>query len=99
MVYSFQLWRHPNILYRDAVVRLARCELYSMLKSISVEAELQTEELGSATFLSFQCRMLTEPELSFLSGHSVPPSSSNCTALRKYSQNLSMLSWLYAFFA
>ena len=70
MVYSFQLWRHPNILYRDAVVRLARCELYSMLKSISVEAELQTEELGSATFLSFQCRMLTEPELSFLSGHS-----------------------------
>lgn len=70
MVYSFQLMRHPNIHYREAVQRLSRCELLSMLKSLSVETEVQTEELGGAVFLTFDCRSLTESELSWLAGHS-----------------------------
>ncbi len=70
MVYSFQLIRHPNILYREAVQRLSRCELLSMLKSLSVETEVQTEVLGGAVFLTFDCRPLTESECSWLAGHS-----------------------------
>ncbi len=70
MVYSFQLWRHPNIHYREAVLRLSRCELFCMLRSLSVETEIRTEELGSSLFLTFESRELSPEELSFLAGHS-----------------------------
>ena len=70
MVYSFQLWKHPNIHYRDALLLLSRCELICMLRTLSIETEIQLEELGSAPFFTFSCRELSESELSFLAGHS-----------------------------
>ena len=70
MVYSFQLWKHPNIRYRDALLRLSRCELLCMLRTLSIETDLQLEELGSAPFFTFSCRELSEYELTYLVGHS-----------------------------
>ena len=70
MVYSFQLWRHPNIYYREAVQRLSRCELLSMLLSLSVETNIQEEYIGSTSFLTFESRTLSPEELTWLRGHS-----------------------------
>ena len=70
MVYSFQLWRHPNIHYREAILRLSVCELFAMLRSLSITAEIQAETLGSASFLTFECRPLSPEELTWLRGHS-----------------------------
>lgn len=70
MVYSFSLLRHANIRYREAFIRLARCELLSMLHSISIETDLSEEHMGGAVFLTFECRKLTHEELLFLSRHS-----------------------------
>lgn len=70
MVYSFQLWRHPNIHYREAVQRLSRCELLAMLSSLSVETNIQEEYIGSAAFLTFESRPLSLAELAWLRRHS-----------------------------
>ena len=70
MVYSFELLKHANIRYRDALSVLARCELFSMLSSLDISSEITEEEMGGSRFLSFECRELTDQELSFLSGHS-----------------------------
>ena len=70
MFYSFQLWRHPNVYYREAVHRLSRCELLCMLSSIHVETNIQEECIGSAVFLTFESRPLSPEELSWLRGHS-----------------------------
>ena len=70
MIYSFQLTRHPNIHYRAAIQRLSCCELLSMLKSLSIETEIHVETLGGASFLTFESRVLTQDELSWLAGHS-----------------------------
>ena len=70
MVYSFQLWKHPNIHYREAVQRLGRCELFSMLRCLSVDADIQIEIIGSAPFFTFESRTLSPEELTWLRGHS-----------------------------
>lgn len=70
MVYSLLLWRPPNVRYRQALLSLSRCELLSMLRSLSLDAEIVTESLGRSVFLTFECRELTKKELSFLSTHS-----------------------------
>ena len=70
MVYSFELLKNANIRYREAVSVVARCELFSMLASLDISCEITEEEMGGSRFLSFECRELTDQELSFLSGHS-----------------------------
>lgn len=70
MVYSFQLIRHPNIHYRQAVIRLSQCELTAMLKNLAIEAEIRVRRMGGADFLVFECRELSPEEISWLSGHS-----------------------------
>ena len=70
MVYSFELIRHANIRYRDAVCMLARCELNAMLRALSVYTEIREEKLGNSIFLTFECRELDSHELQYLSGHS-----------------------------
>ena len=70
MFYSFQLWRHPNVRYREAVQRLSCCELFCMLKNLSVDTEIIPEMIGSAPFLSFESRELSPEELVWLRGHS-----------------------------
>ncbi len=70
MVYSLLLWRHPNIRYRQALLPICRCELLSMLRSLSLEAEIVTDSFGNSLFLTFECRELTERELSYLGSHS-----------------------------
>ena len=70
MVYSFQLWKHPNIHYQEAVQRLSRCELFSMLRSLSIETDIHQEIIGAAVFLTFECRSLSQEELVYLAGHS-----------------------------
>ena len=70
MVYSFALIKHANIRYREYVIRLGMYELLSMLRSLSIDCEVRTEEMGGSVFLTFECRPLGEKEISYLSGHS-----------------------------
>ena len=70
MVYTFELIKHSNIRYRDAAVRLSRCELLSMLHAFSVDCDVTVEILGGAVFLTFECRELSVSELNRLSAHS-----------------------------
>lgn len=70
MVYSFALFKHANIRYREAVCRLARCELAAMLQSLSIHTDLSEEMMGGSLFLTFECRELTPSELQYLSRHS-----------------------------
>lgn len=70
MVYTFELIKHPNVHYRDAVVSLSRCELLSMLHALKADCSVEAETLGGAPFLIFECRELSGPELAYLSGHS-----------------------------
>lgn len=70
MVYTFELIKHANIRYREPLVFLSRCELISMLRSLSVFTEVIPEAAGGSRFLTFESRGLSAEELSFLSGHS-----------------------------
>ena len=70
MVYSFELIKHANIRYRDSLPPLACCELFAMLFSLGIECEITLENTGGSRFLSFECRSLSDHELSYLSGHS-----------------------------
>ena len=70
MVYSLLLWRHPNIRYRQALLPICRCELISMLRSLSLDTKVVTESYGHSLFLTFECRELSDEELSFLASHS-----------------------------
>lgn len=70
MVYSFALIKHANIRYRESVSRLGKYELISLLRSLEVDSEVLCEEAGGATFLTFDSRLLSDEEISFLSCHS-----------------------------
>ena len=70
MVYSFALIKHANIRYRESVSRLGKYELISLLHSLSIDCDVTVEKAGGSDFLSFDCRPLTESEISFLSRHS-----------------------------
>ena len=70
MVYSFELIKHANIRYRDSLPALAYCELFAMLFSLGIQCEIALENAGGSRFLSFECRDLSDRELSYLSGHS-----------------------------
>ena len=70
MVYSFELIKHANVHYREAVSVLSRCELLSMLHTLSVDCDVSVEMLGGGTFLTFECRELAPHEIIYLSGHS-----------------------------
>ena len=70
MVYTFELIKHSNIRYRDASVRLSRCELLSLLHALSVDCDVIAETIGGGVFLTFECRELNDSELRFLSAHS-----------------------------
>ena len=70
MVYSFELFKHANIRYRDSVPELACCELSAMLRSLGISGVIRRETMGGSLFLSFDCRELSPDELSFLAGHS-----------------------------
>jgi hypothetical protein len=70
MLYSFELLKHANIRYRNSVPVLAHCELFAMLFSLGISCGIQQEQMGGSRFLTFECRELSESELSFLSGHS-----------------------------
>ena len=70
MVYSFELIKHANIRYRNSLPSLACCELFAMLFSLGVQCEIALDSAGGSRFLSFECRDLTDSELSYLSGHS-----------------------------
>ena len=70
MVYSFELIKHANIRYRETLSSLAVCELSAMLFSLGIFCDVTQEPLGGSRFLTFECRELTDSELSFLSGHS-----------------------------
>lgn len=71
MVYSFELIKHANIRYRDSLPALARCELFAMLFSIGITCDsILLESMGNSRFLTFECRTLTDSELSYLSSHS-----------------------------
>ena len=70
MVYSFELIKHANIRYRESLPALAQCELFAMLFSLGITCEITLENMGTSRFLTFECRDLSDRELSYLSGHS-----------------------------
>ena len=70
MVYSFELIKHANIRYRDCLSVLSRCELFAMLSSLGISCEIREETMGASRFLTFECRPLSDGELTFLYGHS-----------------------------
>lgn len=70
MVYSFALIKHANIRYRESVSRLGKYELISLLRSLDIDCNVLCEDAGGAEFLTFECRPLSESELSLLAGHS-----------------------------
>ena len=70
MVYSFELIKHANIRYRDCLSVLSRCELFAMLSSLGISCDIREETMGVSRFLTFECRPLSDGELTFLSGHS-----------------------------
>ena len=70
MVYSFELIKHANIHYRDSLLVLAHCELFCMLFHLGISCDIRHEQLGGSRFLTFECRSLSDEELSYLSGHS-----------------------------
>ena len=70
MVYSFELIKHANIRYREFLPALAQCELFSMLFHLGISCDIRQELLGGSCFLTFECRELSDKELSYLSGHS-----------------------------
>ena len=70
MLYSFELLKHANIRYRDALPSLARCELFAMLFALDISTEIVQETMGGSRFLTINCRELSGQELSFLFGHS-----------------------------
>ena len=70
MVYSFELIKHANIRYRESLPVLAQCELFCMLFNLGISCPIRHEVLGGSLFLTFECRSLSDEELSYLSGHS-----------------------------
>ena len=70
MVYSFALIKHANIRYREAAFRLGQYELISLLHSLGIDCKVLQEMAGGAAFLTFECRRLSDDEISYLSGHS-----------------------------
>ena len=70
MVYTFELIKHPNVHYRDAVVALSCCELVSMLHALNADCPVKAETAGGSHFLTFECRELSAEEISYLSSHS-----------------------------
>ncbi len=70
MVYTFGLTKRANIRYRDSMNRLSLCEMKAMLKALSIDCEVRLASFGGADFLAFECRTLSEQELSWLYGHS-----------------------------
>ena len=70
LVFSFELIRHPNIRYRESLSRLARCELLALLHALKIDCDVVTESIGNASFLTFECPELSEPELRDLARHS-----------------------------
>ena len=50
MVYTFALAKSANIRYRDAAIRLSRCELSAMLHALSADCEVKAESFGGADF-------------------------------------------------
>ncbi len=70
MVYSFELIKHANIRYREFLPALARCELFAMLFSLGISADIRTELIGGSCFLTFESRELDGDEYSLLARHS-----------------------------
>ena len=70
MIYSFALIKHANIRYRESVSRLGKYELISLLRSLGIDCNVFCESAGGGDFLTFECRQLSETEISFLAGHS-----------------------------
>jgi len=72
MLYSFELINHANIHYRKSIEKLARCELFCMLRSLHVAfGEISVSHIGHVVFLSFETeKALSENDLLYLSRHS-----------------------------
>ena len=70
MVYSFEVIKHANMRYREAVIRLGIAELQTMLGALSRDCTVSHETLGGSSFLTFETDPLSEADLAFLRRHS-----------------------------
>lgn len=70
MTYCFQLLPHVNIRYQEALHSLAKRELICMLRRLGLPEDVRMEQLGGASFLSFDAPELTDAQRQFLAGHS-----------------------------
>ena len=71
MIYSFQLFPHTNIRYRQAQDQLAFKELICLLRSIGIETLPRSEQLGGSTFIHVEAEHLNSDELQMLASHSL----------------------------
>ena len=67
MTYAFLLYPHANIRYRQSLLQLAVQELSMTLSALGREAEVVTQKMGGAMFLTFEAAKLTERDMRMLS--------------------------------
>lgn len=67
MTYAFLLYPHANIRYRQSLLQLAVQELSMTLSALGREAEVVSQKMGGAMFLTFEAAKLTERDMRMLS--------------------------------
>lgn len=67
MTYTFLLYPHANIRYRQSLLQLAVQELSMTLSALGREAEVVPQKMGGAMFLTFEAAKLTERDMRMLS--------------------------------
>ncbi len=67
MKYTFLLYPHQNVRYRESLKLLAEQELYMTLCALGHESEVKAEEMGGAACLSFAAEDLSERDIRMLS--------------------------------
>jgi len=67
MKYTFLLYPHQNVRYRQSLKLLAEQELLMTLRALGHESDVKACELGGAAALSFEAEGLTERDMRMLS--------------------------------
>ena len=67
MIYTFLLYPHQNVRYRQSLVLLAEQELRMTLSALGHSCDVKAEEMGGAPCLTFEASGLAERDLRMLS--------------------------------
>lgn len=67
MKYSFLLYPHQNVRYRQSLEAIAKAELSMTLAALGRGSEVSISRMGGAAFLTFEAEKLTERDVRMLS--------------------------------